>query len=89
MFIFSYPSVLTYVLGAQKNRLPEMVLLSTYNLCLSREIRKLNFPYALLFLTEVLFHRQWGSNPQQLDPPSNPLKTVTLGTVVFESFWKG
>ena len=31
--IFSYPSVLTYVLGAQKNRLLEMVLLSTHNTC--------------------------------------------------------
>ena len=30
--IFSYPSVLTYVLGAQKNRLIEMVLLSTHNI---------------------------------------------------------
>ena len=29
-----YPSVLTYVLGAQKNRLIEMVvLLSTHNIC--------------------------------------------------------
>ena len=31
--IFSYPSVLTYVWGAQKNRLIEMVLLSTHNIC--------------------------------------------------------
>ena len=38
-----YPSFLTYVLGAQKNRLIETVLLSTYNLCFGREIRKLNF----------------------------------------------
>ena len=30
---FSYPSVLTFVLGAQKNRLIETVLLSTYNIC--------------------------------------------------------
>ena len=30
---FSYPSVLTYVLGAQKNRLIETVLLSTHNIC--------------------------------------------------------
>ena len=29
----SYPSVLTCVLGAQKNRLIETVLLSTYNIC--------------------------------------------------------
>ena len=31
--IFSYPSDLTYVLDAQKNRLIETVLLSTYNIC--------------------------------------------------------
>ena len=28
----SYPSVLTYILGAQKNRLIETVLLSTHNI---------------------------------------------------------
>ena len=33
MLIFSYPSVLTYVLGAHKNRLIETVLLSTHNIC--------------------------------------------------------
>ena len=33
MQIFSYPSVLTYVLGAHKNRLIETVLLSTHNIC--------------------------------------------------------
>ena len=31
--IFSYPSVLACVLGAQKNRLIETVLLSTHNIC--------------------------------------------------------
>ena len=31
--IFSYPSVVTYVLGAQKSRLIETVLLSTHNIC--------------------------------------------------------
>ena len=31
--IFSYPSCLAYVLGAQKNRLIETVLLSTHNIC--------------------------------------------------------
>ena len=46
--MFSYPSVLTYVLGAQKNRLIETVLLSTQNICFGLEIRKLNFSYALL-----------------------------------------
>ena len=31
--IFSYPSVLTNVLGAQKPRLIETVLFSTHNIC--------------------------------------------------------
>ena len=33
LLIFSYPSVLMYVLGAQKNRLIETILLSTHNIC--------------------------------------------------------
>ena len=31
--MFLYPYVLTYALGAQKNRLIETVLLSTHNIC--------------------------------------------------------
>ena len=48
MQIFYYPSVLTYVLDAQKNRLIETVLLSNHNICFGLEIRKLFFWYALL-----------------------------------------
>ena len=33
LLIFAYPSVYTFVLGAQKNRLNETVLLSTQNTC--------------------------------------------------------
>ena len=54
MYIFFYPSVLTYVLGAQKNCLIETVLLSTNNICFGWEIRKINFRYALL--TKVLYY---------------------------------
>ena len=50
--MFSYPSILTYVLGAQKNGLIETVLLSTHNICFGRDIRKFNFRYTLL--TKVL-----------------------------------
>ena len=50
LLIFSYPSVLTYVLDAQKNRLIETVLLSTHNICFGSIIRKLNFGYALRFI---------------------------------------
>ena len=35
--IFLYPSVLTYVLGAHKNHLIEMVLLHTHNICLGEK----------------------------------------------------
>ena len=52
MLIFSYPSVLTYVLGAQKNCLIETVILSAHNICFGWEIRKLKFRYTLL--TKVL-----------------------------------
>ena len=41
--IFSYLSILTYVLGAQKNRLIETVLLSTHNICFVSDLRKLFF----------------------------------------------
>ena len=33
LWLFSYPSVETCVLGAQKNRLTGTVLLSTHNIC--------------------------------------------------------
>ena len=43
LLIFSYLSVLTYVFGAQKNRLIETVLLSTHNICFGWEIKKIIF----------------------------------------------
>ena len=46
--MFSYPSVLTYFLAAQKNHLIETVLLSTHNICFGREIGKLIFWYVHL-----------------------------------------
>ena len=52
--MFTYQSVLTYVLGAQKNHHIEMVLLSTHNICFDWEIRKLIFWYA--HLTQCLDH---------------------------------
>ena len=39
--IFSYPIILTCVLGVQKNYLIETVLLSTHNICFGWEIRKI------------------------------------------------
>ena len=40
--------VWVYVLGAEKNRLIETVLLSTHNICIRCEIKKITFQYALL-----------------------------------------
>ena len=40
LHLFPYPSILTCVLGAQKNRLIETVLLSTHNIWFGWEIRK-------------------------------------------------
>ena len=48
IFSCTHVAVLAYVLGAKKNRLSETVLLSTNNIHLNREIRKLYFNYALL-----------------------------------------
>ena len=66
--MFSYPSILTYVLGAQNSRLSEMVLLSTHNICFGLEIRKLNFRYALLtkVLGIVLIYR-WDTGLEYFD----------------------
>ena len=38
--IFSYPSAKTYVLGAQKNRLIETVILDIQSICFGRKIKK-------------------------------------------------
>ena len=43
--LFSYTLILTYVLGAQKNRLIETVLLSTCNICFGL---KSNLPVELV-----------------------------------------
>ena len=40
--LFSYFSTKTYVVGTQKNRLNETVLLSTQNTCLNGRLRKLS-----------------------------------------------
>ena len=45
MLIFSYPKVVIYVVGAQKNRLIETVLLNTHDLCFGRDVRKLIFNF--------------------------------------------
>ena len=41
MNMFLHMFFFTYVLGAQKNHLIEMVLLSTHNICFDWEIRKI------------------------------------------------
>ena len=54
---FSYFSTKTYVLGTQKNRHIELVLLRTQNKCLNRMIRK----YAQ-FYAKTLYIRFCGTN---------------------------
>ena len=46
-----------YVLGAQKNSLIEMVLLSTYNICFGWEIRKLFLVTHLVWLYFLWGHK--------------------------------
>ena len=53
--IFSYAYALADVLGAQKNRLIETVLLSTHNIWFGWEIKKIFFCYTPL--TRVLMNR--------------------------------
>ena len=48
MQLFSYPAILTYVFGTQKNCLIEVVLWSSNNICFGWEIRKIIFSYAHL-----------------------------------------
>ena len=48
LWIFSYPSIKTCVLGAQMNHLIEKVLLSMQNICFGWEIRKWILNDALL-----------------------------------------
>ena len=49
LHLFSYPPMQSCVLGAQKNRLIETVLLGAHNICFGLEIRKKTiFHYALL-----------------------------------------
>ena len=43
LLIFSYPTFLAYILGAQKNRLIETVLLSTHNICWLRNMKFMHF----------------------------------------------
>ena len=64
--MFFYLSVLTYVLGAQKNRLIETVLLSTHNICFGWEIGNLVFWYALLTTVLVIIFFS-SEKPRRMD----------------------
>ena len=56
--IFSYPSISTFVLGAQKNRLIETVLFSTHNICFGWEIRK-SFFNTLIWRPDIRWLVVW------------------------------
>ena len=49
-YFLSYPSVITYVMGAQKNCLFETVLSSTQNICFGWGIRKIIFNYTYVVI---------------------------------------
>ena len=58
MWSISYQYFLSYFLGAQKNLLHEMVLLSTHNICFGWEIRKIiliTHLYALVTFATALY----------------------------------
>ena len=74
MWLVSYPSVWTCVLGAQKNRLIETLLLSTHNVCFGWGIKKKNFQLHTLI---------WGP---VLNIPTSNLKTKLI-TVNVLKFW--
>ena len=54
--MFSYQSILTYVLGAQKNCHIETFLLGTHSICFKWEIKIIIFWYTLLRTDNLLVH---------------------------------
>ena len=57
MRLFIYPSVKSCVLGAQKNRLIETVLLSTHNICFGWEIKKISYDVETVFARYAFKHQ--------------------------------
>ena len=55
-WICSHQSVKSFVLGAQKTRLIETLLLSTHNICFSREIR-----FFLFFFISYYYLKSWSA----------------------------
>ena len=54
LHLFSYPSMQSCVLGAQKNRLIETVLLSAHNISFGLEIRKKQFSSTHSYLEDCV-----------------------------------
>ena len=95
--MFSYPSILTYVLGtqknhltyvlgAQKNRLIEMVLLSTHNICFGWEIRKSHFHYALLTIGLYITFKWYMYQASNLLKKTQNILWLFLG---INQYWAG
>ena len=81
MKIFSFPSVKTYGLGTQKNRLIETVLLSTHIICWLL----LFFNYAFLSGCLIAAQLTSVSSPVSDEQSCPPLKTgFTIHVVVLE-----
>ena len=69
--LFSYPSVLIFVFGAEKNRLVEKVLFNTNNKCLDQQPGKLVINCILLSGNRfiILPHAQLSFWPKITTPP--------------------
>ena len=80
LLFFSCQSIYTCVLGAQKNRLIETVLLSTNNICFGRETKKIVFQYALL--SGGLHHKTKIQHNSPLDGNNKMSKQLCVTAIV-------
>ena len=70
-------------MGAQKNRLIEIVLLSTHNICFGSEIRKIIFKCALLAGEGCIILIREGSICNE-----NPIMTPSINALGFYAIWQ-
>ena len=76
----SYPSVLTFVLGAQKNHLIETVLLSTHNIVLVEKLeKKIAHSYLDLDARKPVFVF---ANNKDTDQPAHPHSLISAFVIL-------
>ena len=89
LWIFSYPLILTFVLGAQKNHLIETVLLSTHNICFGWEIRKIIHWEGLTLLFVVKAADLWERQKQLMwKGGKGSIQSVINNSDFIWDFWK-